>query len=89
MTDTPGVESTSVEATIREFLRRSKKQDDVDVSTSLFAGGVGLDSLATAELSVTLEDEFGHDPFSEGQMPQTIAEIIDYYRGSAAQTTAG
>jgi acyl carrier protein len=75
-----------VEQTIRDFLRRSKKADDLDRDTVLFAGGIGLDSLATAELSVVLEDEMGTDPFSEGQMPQTVGEILDFYAGVESRT---
>lgn len=77
-----------VERAIRDFLRRSKKSDDVDRDTVLFAGGIGLDSLATAELSVVLEDEMGFDPFSDGQMPQTIGAILDYYADSGSRTDA-
>jgi acyl carrier protein len=83
MTDTARVESA-----IRDFLRRSKKNDVIDRDTILFAGGIGLDSLATAELSVVLEDEMGSDPFSEGQMPQTVGEILDFYAGADARTDA-
>lgn len=41
--------------------------------------GLGLDSLQTAELSAVLEDVFGTDPFSEGQLPETVGEIVDFY----------
>lgn len=41
--------------------------------------GLGLDSLQTAELSAVLEDEFGTDPFSEGQLPETVGEIVSFY----------
>jgi acyl carrier protein len=76
-------ENARVEAAIRDFLRRAKKNDQIDRDTMLFAGGIGLDSLATAELSVVLEDEMGTDPFSEGQMPQTVGEILDFYAADA------
>jgi hypothetical protein len=26
-----------------------------------------------------LEDELGRDPFSEGEMPQSVGEIIEFY----------
>lgn len=72
-----------VEQTIRAFLRRAKGAGgdavDFDRDTSLFADGIGLDSLSTAELSAMLEDDFGTDPFSAGQMPRTIGEILDFY----------
>jgi acyl carrier protein len=38
-----------------------------------------LDSLETAELSATLEDELGSDPFSQGDMPRTVGEVLDFY----------
>ncbi len=81
-------DTARVEGAIRDFLRRSKKSDDIDRDTVLFAGGIGLDSLATAELSVVLEDEMGFDPFSEGQIPQTIGQILDYYESAATPTDA-
>lgn len=69
-----------VEETIRTFLRRVTDQDvEFDRDTQLFAGGVGLDSMSTAELSAILEDDFGTDPYSAGQMPRTIGEILDFY----------
>jgi acyl carrier protein len=67
------------ELTIRKFLERANKDVAVDSETSLFAEGLGLDSLETAELSACLEDELGSDPFSEGSLPQNIAEILDFY----------
>ncbi|HWU21283.1 MAG TPA: phosphopantetheine-binding protein [Nocardioides sp.] len=45
--------------------------------------GLGLDSLQTAELSATLEDELGSDPFSAGEMPETVGEIVAFYARSA------
>jgi acyl carrier protein len=74
-----------VESAIKGFLRRAKKQDDgLTPETSLFAGGIGLDSLGAAELSAVLEDELGSDPFSNGEMPQTVGEILDFYDESNA-----
>ncbi len=65
--------------TVRTFLRRQKKTDGVALDTPLFSEGIGLDSLQTVELSVILEDELGRDPFSEGQLPRTIEEIVEFY----------
>ena len=64
------------------FLRRSKKNKTIDLDTSLYSEGIGLDSLETAELSAVLEDELGRDPFSEGQTPQTVGEIVAFYEES-------
>ncbi len=79
-----------VRGTIRSFLKRQNSNgadlevdvDGVDAETRLFGEGLGLDSLQTAELSVMLEDEIGRDPFSEGALPQTVGEIIDFYEPS-------
>jgi acyl carrier protein len=73
-------------STVKSFLSRVKKKsgDDVDLDTSLYSEGIGLDSLDVAELSAVLEDEFGEDPFSVGQMPETIAEIAAFYQKPAA-----
>jgi acyl carrier protein len=69
-----------VEKTIKGFLSRSKKRDkSVKLDTSLYAEGIGLDSLETAELSAILEDELGSDPFTNGQMPQTVGDIVEFY----------
>jgi acyl carrier protein len=49
------------------------------LDTPLFGEGLGLDSLETAELSATLEDEVGSDPFSDGLMPETLGQVLDFY----------
>ncbi len=72
-------DSERVLGAVSSLLRRMKKAETVELDTRLFAEGIGLDSLQAAELSVMLEDELGRDPFSDGQMPQTVGEIIDYY----------
>jgi acyl carrier protein len=83
-------ETERVESTIRSFLRRAKKPADGEITrdTSLYSDGIGLDSLATAELSALLEDELGSDPFTDGQMPQTIGDILDYYEASGPSGAA-
>jgi acyl carrier protein len=67
--------------TIRSFLARAKKNDtDLCADTELYGGGIGLDSLDAAELSAVLEDRHGRDPFSVGEMPATVGDIVDFYR---------
>ncbi len=69
-----------VERTVVDFLTRLEKLPaEFDATTPLYADGVGLDSLETAELSALLEDEHGSDPFSTGDLPQTLAEIQAFY----------
>lgn len=42
--------------------------------------GWGLDSLDLAQLSAALEQEFGHDPYSQRVFALTVGEIVDYYQ---------
>ncbi|MDT4919023.1 MAG: acyl carrier protein [Pseudonocardiales bacterium] len=72
-------ESRTVESTVRSFLQRVEKDVEFDRGTPLYADGIGLDSLETAELSAVLEDEFGRDPFSAETMPQTVGDILDFF----------
>lgn len=75
------------EQTVRTFLVRANKSTDVDNDSSLFADGLGLDSLETAELSSMLEDEVGSDPFSEGLVPETLGELLGFYSAEAQLQT--
>lgn len=71
-------------AALQGFLAGAKKPADVDAATPLFADGLGLDSLETAELSAVLEDALGEDPFSAAdEMPQTVGEVLDFYGAGA------
>jgi acyl carrier protein len=73
----------TAEATVRAFVRRVKHVDDLDLDAPLYADGIGLDSLETAELSATLEDDLGADPYSAGDMPQTARAIIAFYESAS------
>ena len=71
---------------ITEFLEVADKPvpDDLNDDLGLYAGGLELDSLAAAELSAHLEDEFGSDPFSAAlssadDMPETVGAIVAFY----------
>jgi acyl carrier protein len=76
MSNTPA----DIQQTVEAFLVKAKKmRDDFDEQTPLYADGVGLDSLETAELSALLEDTHGVDPYSSGGFPQTLAEIQAFY----------
>jgi acyl carrier protein len=74
------------EQVIRKFLIAADKDADTGIDVPIFGEGLGLDSLETAELSATLEDAFGSDPFSDGLLPETIGEILDFY-GDATDAT--
>lgn len=80
----PDAETTlRAETVIRDTITRLLEQRGVmgtDISReSKLTADLGLDSLELAELSAVLEDEIGHDPFSEGIVPETVGELVDYY----------
>ena len=68
-----------IEATITSFLDRISKLVPLTPDTPLYADGIGLDSLETAELSAILEDEFGDDPYMADEMPQTVGDILRFF----------
>ncbi|MDT4924702.1 MAG: acyl carrier protein [Pseudonocardiales bacterium] len=78
-------DSQRVDEILHSFLKRIDKDRDFDRSTPLYADGIGLDSLETAEFSAVLEDEFGRDPFSADVMPQTVGDIADFYDTAVAE----
>jgi acyl carrier protein len=59
--------------------RHGKAHDDLTDDVNLFGDGLELDSLEAAELSAELEDALGSDPFSNGDSPQTIGDVIRFY----------
>lgn len=64
---------------VQTSLARIKRDHEISLDTELFGNGLGMDSLETAELSAMLEDEFGRDPYSEGELPVTVREIVDFF----------
>lgn len=78
-------EPTRAEQTFRSFLKRVDKDVEFDRATPLYADGIGLDSLETAELSAVLEDELGRDPFSSDTMPETVGDILDFFDAAAVE----
>jgi acyl carrier protein len=73
-------EQADVMGVIKEGMRRANLPDRaIDRDTGLYAEGIGFDSLATAELSALLEDEFGTDPFLEAVLPLSVGDILDFY----------
>ena len=80
------ISQPAVEQAIQEFLVRANKAPEaLTPELALYAEGIGLDSLETAELSAVLEDTFGTDPYSAGEMPQTVGEILAFYDSVAAE----
>jgi len=59
--------------------RRKLPADTLSPASPLYRGGLGLDSLGAAELSVMLEMEFQTDPYTEGELPRSVADIVRFY----------
>lgn len=79
MPDAEDTAENTVVRTLRSLLRR-RNRDEVEVTAdSTLYDDLALDSLETAEFSAVLEDELGTDPYSEGQMPTTVAEVLEFY----------
>lgn len=57
----------------REITREADLFDDLE-----------LDSLDVAELSALLEEEVGTDPYTAGETPRTIGEVLAFYAPSTA-----
>jgi acyl carrier protein len=73
----PDAEQT-IYGTIRMLLKR--KNVDVNLTADSVIEELGLESLDVAELSAILEDDLGRDPYSAGILPQTVGEIIEWYK---------
>ena len=58
-----------------------KRDREITLESPLYADGLEMDSLQAAELSALLEDELGTDPYTEGTVPQTVGEIVEFYVG--------
>jgi acyl carrier protein len=80
-----GTDHSAVQHVIETFLERAQKTvGGFTASTGLWGEGLELDSLEAAELSATLEDAFGSDPFSSAEeMPQTVGDILAFYEVSS------
>jgi acyl carrier protein len=76
--DLPNTENTIHDA-IRTLLKRRGDESTEVTAESRLADDLDLDSLELAELSAALEDDLGSDPFSEGILPVTVAELVAYY----------
>jgi acyl carrier protein len=78
-------DASRARAIIAEFLGRLEKEyvGELTDETPLYGDGLGLDSLEAAELSASLEDELGSDPFSAGgEMPETVGDVVAFYQAS-------
>lgn len=71
---------TTIIAAINTLLER-RGEDGVEVTLdATLSEKLGLDSLELAELSAALEDELGSDPYTEGLLPETVGEVVGFYR---------
>lgn len=62
------------------FLLQQKKITDVEITRSAhIQDDLRLDSLDLAELSATLEDDLGRDPYSAGLLPVTVNDLLAFY----------
>jgi acyl carrier protein len=73
------IPETIIRETIQTLLERRGAAGLEILPESKLTADLGLDSLELAELSAVLEDEIGRDPYSEGIVPETVAELIAYY----------
>lgn len=69
--------------TVREAIQRllARRADDntvLDLSSDLHED-LGLDSLELAELSASLEESLGRDPYTQGIVPRTVGDILAFY----------
>ena len=65
---------------VREILeQKGTGEQDIRTESNLYEEGLGLDSLDTATLSAALEREFGRDPYTDGQFPRTVGELVQFF----------
>jgi len=65
---------------IQSLLDRRENAGIVVGPDSNLQADLDLDSLELAEFSVMLEDDLGRDPYTEGIVPRTVREVVDFYQ---------
>ena len=81
--DTEAMADDVIFGAVRDLVRRKHGEDrDVGADSDLF-DDLELDSLDVAELSARLEEQLGTDPYTEGDSPRTIREVLAFYSASA------
>jgi acyl carrier protein len=84
--ETIDAQGTAMEAerlvvvTLEELIERRGATGLTVRPQSRLTADLDCDSLELAELSAVLEDELGRDPFSEGIVPETVDELVAFYR---------
>lgn len=71
--------ATTIRTTITTLLARREASVPELLPETRLSEDLGLDSLELVELSVTLEDVFGRDPWSGGLLPVTVGEVVAFY----------
>jgi acyl carrier protein len=66
---------------VQTLVGKIKTDSVITLESPLYADGLDIDSLQAAELSALLEDELGTDPYTEGTVPSTVGDIVDFYVG--------
>lgn len=74
----PDTQKTILDA-IQALMGRKNIEAEVRLDSSIH-DDLGLDSLDVAELSAILEDDLGRDPYSQGTIPHTVGEIVEWYK---------
>lgn len=64
---------------LRGFLKERGFSDAITHETELYENGLGLESLEAAELSALLDMKLGSDPYTAGEIPQTVGDILRFY----------
>ncbi len=65
--------------TIQDLVKRRGGDASIVRPESNLMADLEMDSLEIAELAGVLSDEFGSEPFSDGNFPETIAELAAFY----------
>ena len=78
------VEDTVIAAIRRILKRQGFPETEVALDSKLYGEGIGLDSMSVAELSAALEKTYGKDPYTSGEDPQSVRDIVEFYERSAA-----
>ena len=65
-------------STLRAVLDR--RGDDIELTLdSELLGVLEMDSLEVGDFSAALEEALGTDPFSQGESPRTVGDVVDFY----------
>lgn len=79
---------TLVIETIRDIVeRRTGSAPNVTLDSDMISE-FEMDSLEIAELSAVLEEEFGEDPYTAGELARTPRAVLTFYDAAGASSDA-